>query len=458
MVRLGDMFKEMLIEALDLKSAVRTVEIKTVVEVERPCFSIRAGVDAVIDGINQCGGKFRLGRDLTTLEKCLLGGLLCYGASKLIDKPSILRWWNKAKSTIAGDKKRKVVVDAERTKGLRITESRRANSEEEPMTPPKFQAKVGVFRDGKFIVIGCAIRLKHNILVSPDHVIAEEPEEKFVMGHLPDKYVSLKGKELHVIATDLVALQLNENELSLLGLKEAKIGYVSRKTYCQIVGPVGKGTQGDLELDEVFGRVVYSATTLPGYSGAAYVSGSALMGVHQSGGRVNGGYAASYVWCLVREQLLRQEPEGSEDWLISQFDSGRELRWEVNPTEPSMVRIQVNGEFSNILRTSLTKAFGNDWDDSQVIRRADVKARAKRGGYRDFEFESSGEYLVNSRHPGALNSPVRNQAPQVQNHPNLTQEFGMSPKQVKLLRHILSNYDMQSASTSGQVSQVPPTK
>lgn len=458
MVRLGEIFKDVIAEALDLRPIVKTVEVQTIVEVERRVFSIRAGVDAVIDGINQCGGKIGFGRSLTTLEKCLLGGLACYGASKLVNGSSIKRWWGKAKSAITGDKKRKVEVDAERIKGLRISESRRSNSEEEPMTPPKFQAKIGVFRDGRFVVIGCAVRLKHNVLVSPDHVIAEEPEEKFVMGHLPDKYVSLKGKELHVIATDLVALVMTENELSLLGLKEAKIGYVSRKTYCQIVGPIGKGTQGDLELDEVFGRVVYSATTVPGYSGAAYVSGSALMGIHQSGGKVNGGYAASYIWCLVREQILRQEPEGSEDWLMSQFDSGRELRWEANPTEPSMVRIQVNGEFSNVQRSSMKKSFGADWDDQRVIRRTDVKAKAKRAGYRDFDLESSGEYLLSSRHPGVLNSPAGNQAPQVLNHQSTIQELGVSKKQIAALRSFLSSFDMQSASTSGQVSQALPTK
>lgn len=400
------MLKSFLIERIGLY-------VETPVYVDRPTFSFRAGVDVIIDGVSKCGNGLKIDRQFTGLEKALMGCVFGYAAYKVCSSkiPKNVYGWLTTRKI--GSSECEVQTECGTSTHRRL-ESRRQNSEEEPMTAPKHQAKVGVFRDGKFIVIGCAQRFKDGVIVAPDHVIAEESEPKYLMGSIPGKVVSLQGRELIPLATDLVMLRMDSAELSTLGLREAKIGFVSGKTYCQIVGPVGKGTQGDLDRDEVFGRVNYAATTLPGYSGAGYTTGAALMGIHQSGGRVNGGYAASYVWSLVKETLGHLE--SSEDWLKSNYDAGKALRWEKNPTDPSYVRVEVNGEYSNVTRAALTSAFGADWDSDMIIR--PKVSRAKAAKYNDFEFESSGEWLMNSPRPGGSSSQVVNQGPQAQNHPN----------------------------------------
>lgn len=287
-----------------------------------------------------------------------------------------------------------------------ILESRREGSDESVMTMPKSQCRIGIKRDGVLIVVGCAVRFDGGYLVGPDHVLGgDETEPKYAYGS--QSTVSLRNKERIPLDTDLVAIKLSDAELSTIGISVCKINAIPDcGSFGQIVGPESKGTVGIIKADaRCFGRVIYEGTTLGGYSGAAYTVGAFVVGLHQMGGQLNGGYSASYVWSLLR-LALNQRLESSDEWLLGQFKAGRRLTWR-NTGDPDLVQIVINGAYSVVERDSMSRAFGNNWLDSDTIERATHEM-----SYGDYECTAAGE----------ANSSKSGVSSQLENTPALDQQ------------------------------------
>nr|UGO57564.1 MAG: hypothetical protein 1 [Riboviria sp.] len=297
--------------------------------------------------------------------------------------------------------KPEVVLDPEVVGTLKtVLESRRQGSEESEMTFPKCQARVGVMRDGQFVVLGSCIRFGDHI-VGPDHVLGGE-FDRFAYGR--QSYISLYGLDRIVLGTDLVAIPLSARDMSTLGLSCCTLALVPDcGAYAQVVGPMGKGTTGNLRNDvRCFGRVVYDGTTLAGYSGSAYTIGTQVAGIHQSGGPVNGGFSASFVWARLKA-ALRQKPEASEDWLLGQMDAGKVIRWDPSSGDPDEVTISVGGRYSVIERSSMVKAFGKDWDSRLEL------VPKKRASYESAELTDVSGETPNSQLPGVSSSSQNSQ-------------------------------------------------
>lgn len=346
-----------------------------------------------------------------------------------------------------------------------ILESRRAGSEEYSFTTPKCQARICVKEGNEYTVLGCAVRFESGFsasaaggwLVGPDHVLGGD-EEKYAWGsQVP---VSLGGKERIALDTDLVAIFLTEKELSMIGVSVCKIGLVPGVgQLAQIVGPVGKGTTGVLKNDRVvFGRVVYEGTTVGGYSGAAYTVGNQVVGLHQCGGAVNGGYSASYVWMLVKAMdMVGREvtPEGSNkdsdtaQWMLGQFNNGKRIKWRTTG-EPGLCEIFLDGQYSRVWAASMAKAFGPTWQDSNEF---DNKSFART--YRDVAPDSileSGE-AKSSLCPGVSSSLAKDQGLEEQNLPNVILELAnLSKTQLKNIQKSAQLAVKQKSTSNGQVN------
>nr|UGO57161.1 MAG: hypothetical protein 2 [Riboviria sp.] len=240
-------------------------------------------------------------------------------------------------------------------------ESVRAGSTESKMPSPANQAQVGELVGSEFRVIGCAVRMK-DWLIMPAHVYAavDKPVAKGKQSML-----ALSSKEYTDLDTDLIGIKLTNQELSVIGLRDVGCyNEIPRQgAFTAICGSAGNGTTGVVRLDpSVFGRVTYDGTTVAGYSGAAYMSGNSLIGIHTSGGVVNGGYAAGYVKTLL-QVVDKERFEDSEDWLQNVYKSGREIKFDPKWRDLDEVRIQVGGRFSIVSRDSMRRAFGNSWED-----------------------------------------------------------------------------------------------
>lgn len=255
-----------------------------------------------------------------------------------------------------------------------ISESIRTDSSENDAIAPKVQVKVGSIKDGVFVVYGSAVRICDAVVV-PAHVITSASDA--------DGNVWFKGSQgslkIHVdgfncIETDLYARSLGPEEFSRIGMPQVKLAECLPPTgeFISIVGVQSKGTVGKLVHDNsVFGKVVYSGTTMPGYSGAPYMKGNAVVGIHCWGGKVNGGYSASYVKVLI-QRMLKQVCEASEDWLADKFARNSikktDIRFEPGNDE---AWIRYNGQYHIVSGDVFRKARGFDYlgyDDSDSMR------------------------------------------------------------------------------------------
>lgn len=240
-------------------------------------------------------------------------------------------------------------------------ESTRSGSEEQTLLAPKNQILVGDMIAGEFRAAGCGVRIA-NWIVMPSHVFAA-CEAPCLKGR--QHWIKLSSNLDYVdLDTDLIAIRLTERELSTIGVSVCSISHCLPYTgdFVQITGAAGKGTMGALRHDRyVFGRVVYDGTTVAGYSGAAYVSGNRLVGIHTNGGATNGGYSASYVLSLLNA-IDRIKPEDSEDWLRSQFQKNKNrVRYDQRYHDLDEVRVEVGGRYAVVSRDSMARAFGKDW-------------------------------------------------------------------------------------------------
>lgn len=296
-----------------------------------------------------------------------------------------------------------------------VMESVRAGSEEQTMTTPRCQVLIGTFKSGDFVAHGCGIRMR-DFLVLPDHVFSyhrlDTGVDTYVMGRQVSKGVKITGRDVKVIDTDLVFLRLSPQEWSTIGASVQTLHNClpERGAMAAIVGASGRGTQGKLEHDpEVFGRVVYDGTTLGGYSGAAYMVGNQIAGIHQSGGKVNGGYSASYVWITAcfEEKIDDESIDDSPRWLMEMQRQKKRVHIDMGFRDVDRVRIRVNGQYHVVERSSMNHAYGSDWQ-SNVNDNGILYVEKSRGSWRD-RTEESGEVASSEKSLGASSALDSNQ-------------------------------------------------
>lgn len=245
-------------------------------------------------------------------------------------------------------------------------ESVRIGSDETTLTANASQCRIGVMEGGKFVCLGAAIRFQNNWLVGPDHVLCNTTVDKYAYGS--QGCVKLPSTQPKHLDTDLVAFELTSREFSSIGIKETSIGYLDQsRAFGFIVGPFGKGTTGIIADDHtVFGRITYTGTTMQGYSGAAYSVGPVVVGIHTNGGKVNGGFAASYIWMLLND-MKEVKDESSDEFILSQYKAGKAIKWIRSKTSPEEVWVQTDGKYHIMAVASLDKALGQGWQRDEII-------------------------------------------------------------------------------------------
>lgn len=296
---------------------------------------------------------------------------------------------------------------------------------------------------------GNAVRI-HDWLVMPAHVYASAISDGLTVKGSTGFIQIGHEREYVDLDTDLIAMKMSPDELSRLGLKTPTISHAldSRGAYVAITGVSKMGTTGVIRPDaNVFGRVIYSGTTMPGYSGAAYCSGNHLVGIHTNGGQVNGGYSASYILALLNLQD-RVKPEDSENFLVDQFRQGRKIRVDKRYFDLDDVRVEIGGRYAVVGRESMRRAFGNDW----YTQLDDLVPAAKSVGFSDPE--CSGEAKSSKSQSGASSTLEPSTDPLVSEGLNLTRQLaGLSEKKLKALRSLLVSMDSTGPSSVTEVTE-----
>uniref|UniRef100_A0AB38ZKE6 Serine protease n=1 Tax=Suncus murinus ribovirus 5 TaxID=3139579 RepID=A0AB38ZKE6_9VIRU len=287
-------------------------------------------------------------------------------------------------------------IDYDKAKGsmTRIMEAVRPGSFEMKMTPAKCQCMIGKQIDGKLVPHGCGFRLR-DFLVLPDHVLSgcnSGGDEVYAFTHkTTGGGISLLGKEVKTIDTDLVYIKLSPADWGVIGTKTATIyrSIPDNGCFAQIVGCMGEGTVGELSDDpQIFGRTVYSGTTVPGYSGAPYMVANRIAGMHQVGSAVtNGGFSATYIWSYIKyvEGVTEEE---TKDWLKQQWDEGNYIDIDQGWGDVDTVRIKVSGTYHIVDRMEMNSAFGGDWRGKSRLKQRKPNGYDLDDTYPDEEMES----------------------------------------------------------------------
>nr|QHA33875.1 hypothetical protein [Atrato Sobemo-like virus 4] len=172
-----------------------------------------------------------------------------------------------------------------------------------PERLPSCQVRLAIKRgENEFVVIGGGVRID-NYLVTPAHNL--HPLGDLYIITTAGKQVKLEGK-IWDIAPDVSAVELAN--WSDLGVAKARLTPLARTSTATVMSSCDcKFSTGTVKpMPEIMGRMKYEATTAPGFSGSAYMSGNLCLGMHVHGGAFNGGYQILYLYCRLKHIIHSQ--------------------------------------------------------------------------------------------------------------------------------------------------------
>lgn len=186
---------------------------------------------------------------------------------------------------------------------------------------PDCQVQLAVKRGETYVIIGGGVRVE-NFLITPTH-----------NGHHgQDLYMIKNGKAVKIdvtgefmLAADVSAFPLLESTWSQLGIRQAKLGPLNKAATVTVTSSCdSKYSIGSVKpSQDIIGRMTYDASTMPGFSGSAYMNGNVCLGMHCHGGVRGGGYEMLYLWCRLKAQT-KEIPEESGDFILN---AARDQSW-----------------------------------------------------------------------------------------------------------------------------------
>lgn len=183
-------------------------------------------------------------------------------------------------------------------------------------------------------------------LVVPYHIIkADETIAALAMTPTHSDAFKFDTSQFDVIDGDVAAMKLSEATFSRLGMVKATLAPIEGEMIVAVTSS-SKEPQtsfGTLLNDKyVFGGVVYRGSTQNGFSGAAYMVGKSIAGIHLGGGQTNYGVSATYVLALL------QKPEDTAEWLQRIRKRRGPLKYQRNRYSPDEAIVFINGRYHTV--------------------------------------------------------------------------------------------------------------
>lgn len=278
------------------------------------------------------------------------------------------------------------------------TESIRTGSVLTKYCAPGMQVSLGILEGVKFVAHGCGVRvdvesIQTPFIITPGHVYDGLPDTFTLYGKtgcvVIDKKSLLIGsspveRKRYVLDTDVIAFPISTIEASKAGVSKSTIGNTVSNpgVMACIVGPSGEGSLGTLQADaNVFGWLIYSGSTVAGFSGAAYVVGNSVVAFHMLGGSRNMGYSLRLAY-LTLKYYLRVKPEDTYEWLQTFITKKRgKIILDKTWPESDSVRVKVRGEYHIVDKETWQDAIGKltiselgsvEYDDASVVPQSAV--------------------------------------------------------------------------------------
>lgn len=121
------------------------------------------------------------------------------------------------------------------------------------------------------------------------------------------------------------------------GVAQAKLAAGALADGLHLQVEICNGTQksyGPLKTSQVFGEVLYSGSTVAGFSGAPYFAGRFVYGMHVGASSVNFGYEASWL------KTVAIKEEDSDQFFLDKIMKGDLLQYKRSPYDPDEVFIR----------------------------------------------------------------------------------------------------------------------
>lgn len=195
-----------------------------------------------------------------------------------------------------------------------------------PEHAPRFLCKVygrtyqaGVASDE---FLGMAFRIG-NVLCSAYHVV-ENLDETVVMS--PKTSVAFRTPWVVDPENDFAYVELTEQMFSILGLSKGTLAKVEPDSYGAYAAIFGKETysMGMVQPCDQFAKVRYSGSTAYGFSGAPYVSGTVVLGMHLGHGVQNFGLSSAWIYMRLKG-IVESTESALEDYIVNQARKGRKI-------------------------------------------------------------------------------------------------------------------------------------
>lgn len=242
---------------------------------------------------------------------------------------------------------------------------------------PDCQVLLGYLENGVFQTFGCGIRVDiptvdGPFIITPLHVYSRCGDSFAVRGKSGTVTVDrlklqnglFSGDRLHFdLDLDVCAFQLTPVEASQIGVRRATITpfVPSHGAMARVVGPAGVGSLGTLSTDpHSFGQLIYAGSTEPGFSGAGYVLGNGVAGIHTAGGHRNVGFSLRLAYVTLAHHC-KVHGEETAEWLEDLFRvKKRKARIDNTWQDNDSYRIQIDGLYHIVGVSDMKKAMGRD--------------------------------------------------------------------------------------------------
>ncbi|APG75748.1 hypothetical protein 1 [Shuangao insect virus 9] len=239
-----------------------------------------------------------------------------------------------------------------------------------PHAPSKCQAELYGKTQGTWVRLGQAFR-SSNYLVTASHVIDQVEIVKITTEHAS---IEVPTSLFRQVEGDLSIMPVTDQVLAPLKLANGRLASHEATEGSGLfvkIGGFGSGSLGMLKPNPAFGFVEYTGSTVPGFSGAPYVVGDVIYGMHLGGGAQNLGYSGAYI-----SMLMRALQEDSTDFLMSQIERAAEYQVSQSPYDPDEFRVKVGGRYYLL--------------DAEGVHKLNLRVqRDVSSGYRDYEPEGA---------------------------------------------------------------------
>lgn len=213
---------------------------------------------------------------------------------------------------------------------------------------PQFQCDVLVRYPGMgFVYAGQAFKVD-NYIYTANHVVAQSTGVRL---RTKAGVVEIYDLErIMEVEGDIARVLLTPQEEGKLCLKSGRFSeVVSGKVLVTCYGNEQQ-SQGFVQPYDAFGYVSYNGSTLPGHSGAPYLLGKAIVGMHLGGQSVNIGYDGQYL-----RMVHKQVQEDSDEYIMELCQRGAFKRalYRQSPYSPDDFQVKVHGKYYNVDRDTI---------------------------------------------------------------------------------------------------------